>query len=104
MADFHVIGSVLITVSAVLAVTAVVLHQLVARWWKTESGRHAFTFEAVLALSLVLWTARLAVPDGDWFVVARLVAFALVPVVLGWRIRIIVLMWRRGRKRRKGTP
>lgn len=103
MADlFQVAGSILIAVSAVLSVTAVVLHQLLARWWRTEAGRHTFTYEAVLALSLTLWAIRLAVPEGDWFLLVRLAAFALVPVALAWRIRIIVQMWRRSRRERRG--
>lgn len=96
----RVVGSVLIAISAVLAVAAVVLHQLLADWRKTEAGRHAFTFEVALALSLTLWVLRLAVPAGDWFLLVRLAAFALVPVVLAWRIRIIVQIWRSNRRKR----
>lgn len=98
------VGSLLIGLTTVLAITAVALHQLLARWWETEAGRHAFTFEAVLALSLTLWTLRLVVPVGDWFLVVRLAAFALLPVALAWRIRIIVQTWRRNRRRRKEQP
>ncbi|MER7500431.1 hypothetical protein AB0L05_27615 [Nonomuraea pusilla] len=99
----QVVGSVLIAISAVLAVAAVVLHHVLADWRRTEAGRHAWTFEAVLALSLTLWAVRLAVPEGDWFVLVRLAAFALVPVVLAWRIRIIVQIWRRSRRDRRGA-
>lgn len=97
----RVAGSVLITISALLAVAVVVAHQLLARWERTPAGRHAFTFEAVLALSLTLWTLRLMVPDGDWFLIVRLCAFALVPVVLAWRLAVIVQTWRRARRRRR---
>lgn len=96
------IGSVLIGLTAVLAVAAVVLHHLLADWRRTEAGRHAFTFEVALGLSLALWTLRLVVPEGDWFLFVRLVAFALVPVALAWRIRIIVQVWRRNRQKGKG--
>ncbi|MEV4287339.1 hypothetical protein AB0K40_17685 [Nonomuraea bangladeshensis] len=99
----HAIGSALIGLTAVLAIAAVVVHQLLARWWETEAGRHAFTFELALALSLTLWAVRLAVPEGDWFLAVRLIAFALVPIALAWRIRIIVQIWRRNR-RRKDQP
>lgn len=95
-------GTVLIVVSAVLAVACVAVHSVLARWWRTPAGRHTFSFELVIASSLSLWTLRLAVPDGDWFQVVRLAAFAFVPLVLGWRLLIIVQTWRRGR-RRKGT-
>ncbi|WP_344897562.1 putative phage holin [Nonomuraea antimicrobica] len=99
--DMETAGSVLIAVSAVLAVAVVVLHHLVADWHKTESGRHVFAFEAALAASLTLWAIRLAVPTWDWVLIARLIAFATLPVVLAWRIRIIVLIRRRSRRRRK---
>lgn len=98
--EIRLAGSLLIGVTTVLAVACVVVHQLLARWWKTGSGRHVFTFEAVLALSLSLWSLRLIVPEGDWFQVVRLVAFAGMPFVLAWRIRIIVQTWRKERRRR----
>ncbi|MFF3443659.1 hypothetical protein [Streptosporangium sp. NPDC002721] len=98
--EIRLAGSVLIGVTTVLAVACVVVHQLLARWWRTSSGRHVFTFEAVLALSLSLWSLRLVIPEGDWFQVVRLVAFAGMPFVLAWRIRIIVQTWRKGRRER----
>ncbi len=93
-------GTVLIFVSAVLATGCVVAQGLLARWWKTPAGRHTFAFQATLALCLDLWAMRLVVPEGDWFLVARLVAFACVPVVLGWRLEIIIRTWQRGRQSR----
>jgi hypothetical protein len=98
---FRQIGTVLILISALLAVACVVAHHALARWWNTGAGRHAFTFEAVLALSLSLWTLRLAIPDGDWFQIVRLVAFAFVPVVLAWRLTIIIQTWRRQRSKNR---
>lgn len=98
------VGSILIAISALLAVAVVVIHQLLARWERTAAGRHAFVFEAVLALSLTLWGLRLALPEGDWFLAVRLAAFALVPVVLAWRLIVIVQTWRRTRRQRRGGP
>ncbi|MCK2219686.1 hypothetical protein MF672_038710 [Actinomadura sp. ATCC 31491] len=104
MADLaQAVGSILITISALLALAAVVAHQMLARWWRTPAGRHAFSFEAVLALSLTLWAVRLAVPEGDWFLAVRLAAFALVPVVLAWRLIVIVQTWRRNRRSRRSS-
>ncbi|NUW45531.1 putative phage holin [Nonomuraea rhodomycinica] len=93
-------GTALITISALLAVGCVVVHSALARWWKTAAGRHAFSFEAVLALSLTLWVVRLALPNWEWFTLLRLAAFALVPVVLAWRLVIIVQVWRRSHQRK----
>jgi len=94
-------GSVLVVVSALLAVACVVAQAVLARWWQTSSGRHVFAFQSVLAACLGLWAARLAIPDGDWFEVARIVAFAGVPVVLAWRLQIIIRTWRSRQRERK---
>ncbi|MFC3986424.1 hypothetical protein ACFOYY_40275 [Streptosporangium jomthongense] len=58
----------------------------------------------MLALTLGLWALRLLVPEGDWFQAVRLAAFALVPVVLAWRLQIIIYTWRRGRRQRREAP
>lgn len=94
------IGSVFIVTSALLAVGCVVAHQLLARWWETPYGRHVFAFEFVVATCLGLWALRLVIPEGEWFQVARLVAFACVPVVLAWRLIIILRVWREERRKR----
>ncbi|MET8866545.1 hypothetical protein ABZW11_26705 [Nonomuraea sp. NPDC004580] len=95
-------GSILIGVSALLSLAVVATHQMLARWERTAAGRHAFLFEAVLALSLTLWALRVAIPEGQWFLAARLAAFALVPVVLAWRLIVIIQTWRRTRRTRRG--
>ncbi|WP_036322040.1 putative phage holin [Microbispora sp. ATCC PTA-5024] len=93
-------GTVLILVSAVLATGCVAAQGLLARWWKTDAGRHTFVFQAVFALCLDLWALRVVVPDGAWFLIARLVAFMGVPVVLAWRLEVIIRTWQRGRRAR----
>jgi hypothetical protein len=94
------LGTVLILTSALLATACVVVHTVLARWWRTNAGRHTWAFEAVIALCLDLWALRLIVPEGDWFLGARLVAFMGVPVVLGWRLDIIIRTWQRERRKR----
>jgi len=94
-------GSILIGVSALLSLTVVATHQALARWERTAAGRHVFVFEAVLALSLTLWALRVLIPDGAWYLAARLGASALVPVVLVWRLIVIVQTWRRMRRQRQ---
>ncbi|MGW0805938.1 putative phage holin [Nonomuraea sp. NPDC002799] len=100
-ATAYLAGTVLVVVSAVLAVACVAAQMLLARWWQTPAGRHVMAFQAVLAVCLALWALRLAVPDGGWFVALRLVAFSGVPVVLGWRLLIIVKTWRGKRREHK---
>lgn len=100
MDELQLAGSVLVVVSAVLAWACVIAQALLARWWATAAGRHVFAFQAVLALCLGLWAVRLVWPEGDWFRLVRLAAFTGVPVVLAWRLQIIVQTWRRGRRQR----
>lgn len=96
------LGTVLILISAALATACVVAQSLLARWWKTQAGWHTFVFQGVVALCLDLWSLRIVIPEGSWFLAARLAAFMGVPVVLGWRLEIIIRTWRRERRRRKG--
>ena len=100
-ASAYVIGTVLVLVSAVLAVACVAAQMLLARWWQTSAGRHVFAFQAVLAACLSLWAVRLVVPDGEWFVVLRLIAFSGVPIVLAWRLAIILRTWQAKHRARK---
>jgi hypothetical protein len=97
---FREIGTVEIVLAAVLANACLVTHWLLAPWWRSAAGRHAFSFIAALAVPLDLWALRLIVPDGDWFQFVRLVAFAAVPVVLAQRLHFIITTWRAGRRRR----
>ncbi|MFI7448060.1 hypothetical protein ACIBQX_11230 [Nonomuraea sp. NPDC049714] len=94
----YLVGTVLVLVSALLAVACVAAQALLARWWETPSGRHVMAFQLVLAVCLSLWALRLAVPDGRWFVALRLIAFSGVPVVLAWRLTIIIRTWRAKRR------
>lgn len=101
-ATMYAVGSVLVVASAVLALACVAAQAILARWWKTSFGRHVFAFQAVLAVCLTLWTLRLVMPDAEWFVALRLSAFACVPVVLAWRLIIIVRTWHRQRSEHEG--
>jgi hypothetical protein len=94
------IGTAAIVATMALAWVVVIVHHFLASWWKTPEGRHVFTFELVLAVVLGLWGLRLIIPEGDWFLFIRVVAFALLPVVLVWRLRILIANHRRARKAR----
>lgn len=97
-ATAYLVGTVLVLVSALLALACVAAQALLARWWETPGGRHVMAFQLVLAACLSLWALRLVVPDGEWFVALRLVSFACVPGVLLWRLLIIVRTWRAKRR------
>src|SRR5690606_41518797 len=81
----YLIGNAFLVVAALLALACVLAQALLARWWETPAGRHVMAFQSGLATGLTLWVLRVWMPDASWLIEARLVAFARVPVVLGWR-------------------
>jgi hypothetical protein len=93
-----VVGSAFLFVTTLLAWACVLAQALLARWWETSAGRHVMSFQGVLAVLLGLWTLRVWFPDAGWLLVARLAAFALLPVVLAWRLAIILRTWRDKRR------
>ncbi|GAA2860228.1 hypothetical protein [Nonomuraea rubra] len=99
--ELYLIGSVLLIVTSLLALACVAAQALLARWWETPGGRHVMAFQSVLAAVLALWALRVWIPDSDLIRTLRSIAFAGVPVVLGWRLLIILKTWRE--KRREHT-
>ncbi|AQZ67647.1 unnamed protein product [[Actinomadura] parvosata subsp. kistnae] len=92
------LGNVLLILTALLADACVVAQALLARWWQTPAGRHVMAFQAVLAAMASLWALRVWLPDETWLLTARFVAFAGLPVVLAWRLAIIIRTWRAKRR------
>ena len=101
MLDLFGLANVLIVITAVIALACVAAQALLARWWRTPAGRHVFAFQAVLAAIATLWALRVWFPDNDTIRAARSLAFLGLPVVLGWRLAIIVRTWRAERRARK---
>lgn len=99
--ELYLIGSVFLIVTALIAVACVVAQAMLARWWETPAGRHVMAFQGVLAAVLCLWALRVWVPDSDVIRALRSLAFAGVPIVLGWRLAIIIRTWRRKRREHK---
>lgn len=95
---WFLIGSAFLIVSTLLAVACVAAQALLARWWESAAGRHVMAFQGVLAVLLSLWTLRVWIPDNGFVLGLRFTAFAGLPVVLGWRLAIIVRTWRRKRR------
>lgn len=92
------IGNVLLIVTALLALACVASQALLARWWETPGGRHVMAFQSVLAAVLCLWALRVWVPDSPFVLLLRFAAFACLPLVLGWRLAIILRTWRAKRR------
>ncbi len=95
----RLVGNILLVVSAVEAVAFVVLYWRWADWWQSETGRHLMAFEGALALVLTLTVVRVLAGDSGPFRLARLVVFALVPVLFGQRLWLL----HKAQRRRKGN-
>lgn len=99
----YLLGSVLLVVTALLALACVVSQALLARWWETPAGRHVMAFQSEVAALAALWAMRVWFPDNDAIRALRSIAFVFLPVVLGWRLLIILKTWRAKRREHRET-
>lgn len=96
----RLLGSLLIITCAVMETGFCVLYHLSARWRGSREGRYIMAFAAEIAVLLDLWSAGvLAGADATWFQVARLVAFAGLPFVLGWQLLLLYKIQIRPKRR-----
>jgi hypothetical protein len=90
-------GNALLCVSTGLILACIVAYSFTTRggWRDSEVGRHLMAFMAsegsILVLGVVrLITESLGWPDPDWFRGLRVLVFVTLPVVIAWRLRIIL--------------
>jgi hypothetical protein len=88
------IGDVLFVASAIPAVASVLVFARVP-WWRTPLGRHLMSYMAVIAAVLGLGCLRLVIGQPPAFEAIRTAVFALVPVVMWWRLIVLVQAQRR---------
>jgi hypothetical protein len=97
------VGNDLVVLSAVFAGASPILYAILPNsrktWWRDIMGKHLMSYMAVIGLVLV--ESAIAVlfhvtRRDDWFAELRLITFCLVPVVLAWRMIIIVVFGLRG--------
>lgn len=107
----HELGSGLVVVAAAEAVACAVFYGGFFRWWSSAEGRHLFAFMAVIGACLGLWTVFLLTSGAPWMAVtagprewARVVTFALISWVIGWRLVLLVKAKHRERRQRKEGP
>lgn len=96
-------GNALLHLTTAEAWLFIVLYHLSAPWWRTEAGRHVMAFMGALAAVLTLSSLRLltgppAQPAAvTWFTWLRIIVFATIPVVVGWRLWMLWRAQYRGR-------
>ncbi|GAB1823588.1 putative phage holin [Herbidospora sp. RD11066] len=84
------VGSALIVLFAVLGNACALVYGLGFRWWRSGYGRHMLAFMGALAVIIDVWVARLLLGEWSWYPELRLAAFALLPIVTGWRLAILL--------------
>jgi len=99
------IGSVLVIVSAVMALTFIIGYHVSSNglWRRDPIGRHVMAFVTadflVFALAAVRFIAGASLDTG-WFAWVRVVVFMAIPWTIGWRL---LILWRLYRQNRPGS-
>lgn len=86
--DAQTVGNVLAVVTAVPATLSVLVYARVP-WWRSATGRHLMAFMVALACTFNLAALRI-LWEPSWFQAVRVGVFVLVPVVLWWRLWMLV--------------
>jgi len=95
-----VVADFLVMLAAIEALTFTALYHLSTggAWARDSMGRHVMAFVAVDGAVLTLTVVRIVggvSVETPWFNWLRLFVFAGVPWVLGWRLVILIKIWRR---------
>jgi hypothetical protein len=83
------VGNILFILAAIPAVLSVVVFARVP-WWRSGTGRHLMSYMAVVAAVMLLGCVRLAIGRNEFFEALRTAVFAGVPVVMWWRLVLLV--------------
>lgn len=76
----------------------VLAYSFLARWWRTEFGRHLFIFMLVIALIMNDSTIRFIFGDYHGRLYVSAVLFAGLGLVIAWRVFILFhVQWRKRR-------
>lgn len=86
----QLIGNGLLVLSALLATAFVIVYHFSAVWWESHDGRHVMAFMGALALVIDLAVLRLIVGRPEWFEIVRTLTFTAIPIVLAWRLAILI--------------
>lgn len=104
LATIQYAQATIIVITFVASLAFVALYSAVARWWLSPWGRNIVALDSALALTLlpsvIHHTFGVNTVDSPFFAWFTLGSFALVPVVIVWRMAILL-----GRQlRRRPSP
>lgn len=99
----HLLGTLSLLAGGLAATVFVALYHLSARWWASEEGWHLMAFTGALGAVLDFVAARTLAtpprPTGITVEAIRLAIYALVAVLLLWRLWMLYRIQIRPRRR-----
>ena len=97
------IGNGLMIWAAAVGVASVVVYSRV-QWWHSQIGRHLMTYQAIIAVVLVLSSIRIFIGDSWYFALLRLAVFTGVPLVMTQRLYLLIQAQRDDARGTAATP
>lgn len=91
------LGDLAVYYCAAVSVLFIVAYSILAKWWKSDFGKHLFFFMLTVASTFVYWiVVRIfgRFPGWEWFRLGLMLALG---VVLTWRVWILVKVQIKGR-------
>lgn len=89
------IGGVLLILTVILANAFCVIYHIVAKWWKSEVGRHIMQSSAAMSILVDLWLVGFFFGGRNMpFRIAMTIAFAGIPVMFARQIWILLKIQR----------
>jgi hypothetical protein len=95
------LGNFLFVLAAIPAVLSVLVYMRVP-WWRSGTGQHLMSYMAVIAAVMLLGCVRLIIGRNEFFEALRTTVFAGVPVVMWWRLILLIQEQRGDRRSRSG--
>lgn len=83
------LGNILFVVATIPAVLSVLVYLRVP-WWRSGTGQHLMCYMAVIAAVMLLGCVRLMIGRNEFFEACRIAVFAGVPVVMWWRLILLI--------------
>lgn len=92
-----VLSAVLVLSAAAGCWTFVILYTRWYPWYRSEAGTHLWVFVACLGLLDTLFAVSVFWPHLPWLKVALLAAFVPEPIVVWWRVNLLIRTRRKAR-------
>lgn len=98
MSTATAIGNTLLILAAIPAILSALVYGFGVTWWRSQWGRHLFSYMTAVAVVFSLGLLKLAGVDSTLFAYLRAAAYAFLVMALWWRLLIIL------QAKREGSP